>query len=79
MKGDYFTSQESKSCKTYSFRIKAGKLESIFLVYRQKTLANFGGAVVVVLVWWLDLQLSVQSVPITTKNVSSNTAQCEVC
>jgi hypothetical protein len=32
-----------------------------------------------VLVWWLNLQLSVQSVPITTKNVSSNTAQCEVC
>jgi hypothetical protein len=49
----------------------------IFLEHRQQTLANFDGAVVVVLVWWLDLQLSVQSVPITTKNVSSNTAQCE--
>jgi hypothetical protein len=55
------------------------KLESIFLVHRQQTLANFGGAVMVVLVWWLNLQLSVQSVPITTKNVSSNTTQCEVC
>jgi hypothetical protein len=29
-------------------------------------------AVVVVIVWWLDLQLPVQSVPITTKVVSSN-------
>ena len=32
------------------------------------------GAVVVVIEWSLDLQLSVQSVPITTKVVSSNPA-----
>jgi hypothetical protein len=31
--------------------------------------------VVVVIIWWLDLQLHVQSVPITTKVVSSNPAQ----
>jgi hypothetical protein len=30
------------------------------------------GAVVVVIVWYLDLQLSLQSVPITTNIVSSN-------
>ena len=36
-------------------------------------------AVVVVIVWWLDLQLPVQSaVPITTNVVSSNPAHGEV-
>jgi hypothetical protein len=30
------------------------------------------GSVVVVIVWWLDLQLPMQSVSITTKVVSSN-------
>jgi succinate dehydrogenase/fumarate reductase flavoprotein subunit len=29
-------------------------------------------AIMVVIIWWLDLQLPVQSVPITTKVVSSN-------
>jgi hypothetical protein len=32
----------------------------------------------VVIVWWLDLQLPVQSVPITTKVVSLNPVHCEV-
>ena len=32
----------------------------------------------VVIVRWLDLQLPVQSVPITTKVVSSNPVHCEV-
>jgi len=32
------------------------------------------GVVVVVFVWYLDLQLPVQSVPITTEVVSSNPA-----
>ena len=32
------------------------------------------GAVVVVSVWWLNIQLTVQSAHITTKVVSSNTA-----
>ena len=36
------------------------------------------GAVVVVIVWKLDLQLPVQSVPITTKVVSSNPAHSQV-
>jgi hypothetical protein len=33
------------------------------------------GAVVVVIVWWLDLQLPMQTVPIITNVVSSNPAQ----
>jgi hypothetical protein len=36
------------------------------------------GAVVVVIVWKLDLQLPVQSMPITTNIVSSNPANEEV-
>ena len=34
--------------------------------------------VVVVIVWWLDLQLHVQSVPTITKVVSSNPAHGEL-
>ena len=33
------------------------------------------GAVVAMIVWWLDLQLPMQSVPITTDVVSSNLDQ----
>ena len=36
------------------------------------------GAVVVVIVWQLDLQLPVQSVPITTQVVSSNPVHGQV-
>jgi hypothetical protein len=36
------------------------------------------GAVVAILVWWLDLQQPVQSVPIITNVVSSNRDQSEV-
>ena len=36
------------------------------------------GAVVIVIIWLLDLQLPVQSVPITTNIVSSNSVHCEV-
>ena len=32
----------------------------------------------VVIIWWLDLQLPMQSVPITTKDVSSNPIYGEV-
>ena len=39
---------------------------------------NFRGAVVVVIVWQLDLQLPVQSVPTTTNVVSSNPANGEM-
>jgi len=33
---------------------------------------------VVVIVWWLDLELPMQSVPITTKVVSSNSVHGKV-
>jgi len=36
------------------------------------------GAVAVVIIWYLDLQLPMQSDPITTYVVSSNPAHCEV-
>ena len=36
------------------------------------------GAVVAVIVWWLDLQLPMQSLSITTDVVSSNLDQGEV-
>jgi hypothetical protein len=36
------------------------------------------GAIVAVIVWYVDLQLPVQSVPITTKVVSSNPIHGEV-
>ena len=37
-----------------------------------------GGGVVVVIVWWLDLHLPRQSVPITTKVVGSSPTLGEV-
>ena len=37
----------------------------------------FQGAVVVVIVWWLELQLPMQLVPITTKVVSWNPDHAE--
>jgi uncharacterized protein YegP (UPF0339 family) len=40
MKGDYFASQESKSCKTYSFRIKAGNVQ---MIYFQEVLSHKKG------------------------------------
>jgi hypothetical protein len=36
------------------------------------------GTVVAMIVWWLELQLPMQSVPITTDVVSSNLNQGEV-
>ena len=42
------------------------------------TLKVTEGAVVALIVWWLDLQLSMQSMPITTDVVSSNLDQGEV-
>jgi len=38
-------------------------------------LVSCSGAIVVVIIWMLDLQLPMQSVPITTKVVSSNLAK----
>jgi hypothetical protein len=43
-------------------------------IVSHKTYYKFG-TVVVVIVWYLDLQLTMQSVPITTYVVSSNPAQ----
>jgi hypothetical protein len=37
------------------------------------------GAVVAVIVWWFDLLLPMQSLPITTDVVSLNLDQDEVC
>ena len=54
---------QGKYCMTYIY---------IYLFY------VIGGAVVVVIIWQLDLQLPVQSVPITTKVVSSNPIHDEV-
>jgi hypothetical protein len=51
---------------------------SISIVYRQPILTNVGGVIVVMSVWWLDLQLSVQLVPITTKVGSLNPAVGDV-
>ena len=45
----------------------------IFLCYQQEN-----RAVVIVIVWYLDLQRPVQSVPITNKVVSSNPVHGEV-
>ena len=42
------------------------------------TFTNHAGAVVDVIVWQLDLQLPMQSVPITTDVVSSNLDQSDV-
>ena len=39
---------------------------------------NHLGTIVVVIVWFLDLQLPMQSVPITTKVVSSNLCHSEM-
>ena len=44
----------------------------------QHSSTNVPGAAMVVIVWYLDLQLRVQSVPITTKVVSSNPVHSEV-
>ena len=45
--------------------------------HAQQSLFEPVRALVVVIVWWLDLQLHMQSVPITTKVVSSNLAHGE--
>jgi len=44
----------------------------------QARIPNLLGAVVVMIVWYLDWQPHMQSVPITTKVVSSNPAYGEV-
>ena len=58
--------QIAKLCTYYSIKIE------IDITYK------YIGAVMVLLVWLLDLQLPIQSVPITTNVVSSNHAHGEV-
>jgi hypothetical protein len=41
-------------------------------------ISSYRGAVVVMIVWFLDLQLLMQSIPITIKVASSNPAEGEV-
>jgi hypothetical protein len=48
---------------------------SFYIYQTTKTPLCLNDTIVVVLVWYLDLQLSMQSVPITTNIVSSNPAQ----
>jgi hypothetical protein len=48
-----------------------------YLNYCNSTYISLG-VVVAVIAWWLDLQLPMQSVPITTDVVSSNLDQGEV-
>jgi hypothetical protein len=51
----------------------------IRLLHVDKLLLYFAsGSVMAVIVWWLDLQLPMQSVPITTNVASSNLVQGEV-
>ena len=59
---------------TTSHKIRTYYINKI-LVQRPKMLRE---ATVVVIVWWLDLQLPVQLVPIATKVVSSNPVHGEV-
>jgi hypothetical protein len=55
-------------------------MEHLHAVVRENSLnvRSVEGVVVTVIVWWLDLQLPMQSVPITTDVVSSNPDQDEV-
>ena len=55
---------------------KKDKMDAIFLKFF--ALQQSRGAIVAVIVWWLDLQLLMQSVPINTDAMSSNLDQGEV-
>jgi hypothetical protein len=70
------------TCRSTVFQVK--NIILLLSVYREYntygyiTHIDFLEAVMVMLIWYLDLQLPVQSVPITTKVVSSNPAHGEV-
>jgi len=49
-----------------------------YVSFNKETTLIHSEAVVAVIVWWLNLQLPMQSVPITTDVVSSNLDQGEV-
>jgi hypothetical protein len=53
-------------------------LYHVYTAYKIKQLSSKKGAVVVVIVWQLDIQLPMQSVPINIDVVSSNLDQGEV-
>ena len=45
-------------------------------IFHLHNITDFEGAIVVVIILWFDLQLSVQSVPITTHDDMLNTTLC---
>ena len=57
---------------------KWAKNENVVKSRESQNFGNKAGTAVVMIVWQLDLQLSVQSVPITTEVVRSNPAHGEV-
>ena len=70
-KGDY-SGSTCEGTKLYIFSLPFLNYSWIFYFYLNPR------AVVVMIIWYLDLQLPMQSVPITTKVVSSNTVHDEV-
>ena len=61
----------------YQHQLFVGKLFSFQSISHKPLTQTWQGAVVVI-VWWLDLKLPVQSVPIITKVVSSNDVHGEM-
>ena len=57
---------------------RCARILHMFVEYEHLLLSLHVETVVVVIVWYLDLQIYVQSVPITTKVVNSNPADVEV-
>ena len=56
-----------------------GDIKILIGLFSTATLFNVKkGVIMVVIAWQLDLQLLMQSVPITTNVVSSNPTDCEV-
>ena len=63
-------------CKSFDILFEKKILFQLFLLIMLRYYLK--GAVVIVIIWKLDLQLPVQSVPITTKALSSNPIHVEV-
>ena len=57
---------------------RCARILHMFVEYEHLLLSLHVETVVVVIVWYLDLQIYMQSVPITTKVLSSNSAHGEV-
>jgi hypothetical protein len=61
------------------WRKNLDQMSSLWNVKKTTVITHiYCGDVVAVIAWWLDLQLPMQSVPITTDVVSSNLDQGEV-